>query len=403
MSNKIAAVYCVYEDSGFLHESVRRIYGLMDKIVFLVNFKPWNGNGDSKYIQDTYSTILNIFDPDKKIEIISAYWETEADQRNFGLDHLHKNEINWCFIIDDDEMYNYEDLKKAIHEKIYKSTEVVFLSPHQIYWKTRNFCIDQIALALPSFCKTDRNLLYFNEARAIRVNQGYSWYTFKPVDLVCHHFSYVRSDEQMERKIQNFSHADPSLKNWYKDVWLKWQINSEDLHPNSDNRGSFKKAVSALESPFKLEHIIVDKKFEKFLQSIKINAPNHLQWLRNNSNYSFINFIHSFVLNELKQNLKYTVYGDVSTLEFYSICEAVLKSGLEENCLAMHKDTTTQTHGTYRFCVRNEISSRVPCDIVLLNDVQDYKKIKTRYMITDKDIESKHSFKFYNGVYFKAF
>ena len=27
--------------------------------VFLVNFKPWNGNGEKKFIENTYSTILN--------------------------------------------------------------------------------------------------------------------------------------------------------------------------------------------------------------------------------------------------------------------------------------------------------------------------------------------------------
>lgn len=394
--SKIAAVYCVYEDSGFLHESVRRIYDLMDKIVFLVNFKPWNGNGNKKFIEDTFSTILNIYDPDKKLEIISSYWESEAEQRNFGLDHLNKNNIDWCFIIDDDEMYNFEELKKAIHEKIFKSKDFVFLSPHQVYWKARNFCIDKIALALPSFCRTDRKLLYFNDARAIIVNGG-TWYTFQPYELVCHHFSYIRNDDQMQRKIQNFSHADPSLKDWYKNVWLKWQINSENLHPNQDNRASFKKAISVIDSPYQLENIFIDKKFENYLQSFKINSYPHLNWLKNDSNKNIINFIYNFVLNDINKNFKYNVYTDTSNLEFFAICEAILKSGYEKNCSAFHLDATVNAHSTYKFCSKGNPNQVF--DFVIWNGLTELPK--TKYLLTAQEVDSKHTFEFNNGLYFK--
>lgn len=63
---KVAAVYVVYEDSGYLTESVRRIYYCVDKILFLLNFNPWNGTPNDEGLIETYRTILNMYDPLKK-------------------------------------------------------------------------------------------------------------------------------------------------------------------------------------------------------------------------------------------------------------------------------------------------------------------------------------------------
>lgn len=373
----------------------------MDRILFLVNFKPWNGEGNQKHIENTYATILNIFDPDKKIEVISAYWETEAEQRNFGLDHLHKNKIDWCFIIDDDEMYNYQDLKKAIHDVIYVNNNVVYLSPHQIYWKTKNFCIDKIALALPSFCRTDRALLYFNEARAIIVSHGQTWHTFPPAQLVCHHFSYIRNDDQMERKIQNFSHADPSLKEWYKDIWLKWELDSENLHPNRDNRGSFKKAISAQESSYKLEPVTVDKSFEAKLQHVKINNPKNIHWLINNNNHSFVRFLYAFVLQQIKTHGTFKVYGaPLNSIAFLTVCEAILMSG-QKDCCEAHDYNPGIVPDAYKdFLTVNGKFPVSTYDLAVLGSDQHIPK--SRYIITSKleNLNYKHYFKFSDNIFF---
>jgi len=39
-SVSLGAVYCAYNACSFLTESVQRIYPVVDKIIFLVNFKP---------------------------------------------------------------------------------------------------------------------------------------------------------------------------------------------------------------------------------------------------------------------------------------------------------------------------------------------------------------------------
>lgn len=250
--SKIGAVYCVYEDSGFLEESIQRIYSLMDKVVILIGFKPWNGIGNPESPKQTYNKCIGMHDPDKKIEIVSRVWATEHDQRNFGLDYLRNNGIDWCFIIDDDEMYNIGDLKKQLNEKILNSpTHTAFLTPHQIYWKRTDLVIENIQGAMPAFAKTTGQIR-FTDARSIVYNSGEIG-VFHPQELVCHHYSYVRTDEQMLRKIAHFSHASPKLKTWYGNVWMQWTLDMENISPNGECPSAYRKAIPAHQSPFVLE------------------------------------------------------------------------------------------------------------------------------------------------------
>ena len=102
----VGAVYCVYDACELLKESVERIYPLVDKVLFLLNFKPWCGDTIDSAPQDTYKWILSFSDPDDKFEIVSQFWADEKDQRNAGLHILKNQDIDWCLIIDDDEFYN---------------------------------------------------------------------------------------------------------------------------------------------------------------------------------------------------------------------------------------------------------------------------------------------------------
>lgn len=243
----IGAVYCVYDESGFLQESVNRIYPVMDKIIFLLNFKPWYGQVNTNVAINTYEKILSFNDPNNKIEIISAYWQNEAAQRNYGLKILNDKKIDWCFIIDDDELYNTSQLKNVVN-MLSSAEHQAYLVNHQIYWKNRNTIISNFNMALPAFARTNESVTFF-ENRIVHVTS--TWFTIASESLLCHHMSYVRSDKKMLMKIKSFSHADEIIKNWYEDKWLKWTKDTTNLHPT--NPSQFKNVISSSESKFKLE------------------------------------------------------------------------------------------------------------------------------------------------------
>ena len=250
------AEYVVYEDSGFLTESVTRIYPLMDKVLFLVGMGPWNGDRDPITVAKTLATIQGIPDPDHKFTIICKWWATEEDQRNEGLQVLRSQGCDWCMTVDDDELYNREELHQAM--EVISTWECTnghvsaWLVSHLIYWKDRDTVIRELTPAMPVFLHTREHDAYFSQARCFGLRQGV-YMVMPPHQLVMHHMSYVRSDEQMQRKMSSFSHASETASGWYDHIWRHWRPGMRNLHPNDSSPEAFSQAIPVSEVPWKME------------------------------------------------------------------------------------------------------------------------------------------------------
>jgi hypothetical protein len=270
--DKVGAAYCVYEDSGTLNESIRRIYSLVDHVLILLSFEPWNGVANIDASLETYKKASEIYDPDNKVTLISKCWKNEAEQRNFGKGYLHNLGIKWCFIIDDDEFYNHDQLQTMI-EVLQTSKMFVYLIRHQIYWKSREYCIDGTVAAMPAFVLSDNAKTIFRQNRNVEVLGG-NWDTPNQDDIVCHHFSYVRTNEQLLRKIATFSHAnDYPFANWYENIWLPWTLASENLHPSPESVSVFRRAIPVAEGKYQLEKTGFSRELETLLASTNGVAP----------------------------------------------------------------------------------------------------------------------------------
>ncbi len=248
---KVGAVYCVYDACPLLEESVARIYTLVDKVVFLINFKPWCGNNVAGAPEKTFQSIMSFPDPEGKFEIVSQSWDDEKDQRNAGLLVLRSHGIDWCLIIDDDEFYNHDQLK-SVFDTLDTAVHAAYLFYHQIYWKSQNTVIEGLFGAFPSLIRTS-GIVNFNENRMILVNSGNTWFNIAAEDILCHHLSYVRSDDDMQRKVEIFSHGDDLTDNWFNRVWMHWHEEMTDLHPTTPT--AFRRAVPVAESSYKLTAI----------------------------------------------------------------------------------------------------------------------------------------------------
>jgi hypothetical protein len=54
------------------------------------------------------------------------------------------------------------------------------------------------------------------------------------MDVICHHASYVLTDEECWEKINTWGHAHQfDTKKWYNEKWLNWNENVLNLHPIS--------------------------------------------------------------------------------------------------------------------------------------------------------------------------
>ena len=259
--NNVGAQVCVYEDSGSLREVISRAYPYMDKFLILLNYDPWCGKANLKSSFETYEKARDIPDPDGKILLISQHWKTEAIQRNFAKDLLHKMGIKWSMVLDDDELYNPEELENAV--KYLQTTEHgVILVRQQVYWKTKEFCIENLTYGMPTFVISDLKKAYFDYCRNVRVDG--TWDTLSPDLIINHHLSYVRTNEQLLRKIETFSHGDEERKdgkdtvtiwkNWFENIWLKWTIDMRNLHVNPDEPQSFSKAIESKNSKYQIKY-----------------------------------------------------------------------------------------------------------------------------------------------------
>lgn len=245
----VGAVYCVYDACEFLEESVLRIYPLVDRVLFLLNTQSWSGESNIQALQKTFLRIFNIPDSDNKIQVFSKSWPNEESQRNSGLAILKDQNIDWCLVVDDDEMFNRSDLR-VIFNSLDTAEHVAYLFYHQIYWKNRDTIIEGLFGSFPSLMKTN-GLVFFNENRTILVKKRHTWFTISDKNIICHHFSYIRPEEAMLQKVRLFSHAKDLKTDWFQEKWLNWNSDITDLHPIQPS--AFKRAIPLSESPYKLE------------------------------------------------------------------------------------------------------------------------------------------------------
>jgi hypothetical protein len=71
--------------------------------------------------------------------------------------------------------------------------------------------------------KTDQN---FSNKRTPTLSE------YGPSSAILNHFSYVRSNEEMLKKIESFEHSNEfDRMAWYENIWKKWVPSMKNLHP----------------------------------------------------------------------------------------------------------------------------------------------------------------------------
>jgi hypothetical protein len=213
---RFAAVVCIYDDDSWLAPAIESVYAACDTIWFLVSDTPWNGTPTDQAA--LVERIHALPDPEGKIRIERGRWPDEAAQRNEGLRLVEQAGIEYCLVLDADEIYDPAQLSAAM--------DVVRQHPQidcwrlscLTYWKSCRYRVEPPeALAAPVFVRIgsgrfveNRN---FEAPRQMR---------FAPDTIVFHHMSYARTDAQIQRKLQTWGHAGEVVPQWYENVWRKW-------------------------------------------------------------------------------------------------------------------------------------------------------------------------------------
>lgn len=220
MSKKVAALTVAFNEEKLIKPCVRQFkYPYLGGDIFhlvLVSEKPWRGS----YPPDNTGKVALKTGAD---HVRLGDWADQATQFNSGLDYLNELGYEWAIIADADEFYTRDGLNTLLGRIEWSEYNALRASDMRVYWKTPEFLIvpDQHDSPIVAI-KTDQK---FTDKRNADVFFNY-------IDAPLYHFSYVRSDEEMLKKIESFEHSHEFDKQkWYNEVWLKWDGDKENLHP----------------------------------------------------------------------------------------------------------------------------------------------------------------------------
>jgi hypothetical protein len=219
---KIALLIIAYNEEEYIGACIKQWKGLVDKTVVLLSVKPWYGS------QSEADKTLFIA-RDLGAEVIARYWETEAEQRSWGLARLY--DYDYVIINDPDEFYTEDDRKNIIKvlqegsEKCYRVNNVI------TYWKTPEYIFDPPDRHKPIIAVSPKEISFYEHRQPMPKDRKVLENCQPVMPVSIHHFSWVKPDKKIKAKIENFSHFDQIKPNWFDNIWLKWKPTMKNIRP----------------------------------------------------------------------------------------------------------------------------------------------------------------------------
>ena len=256
---RIAAVFCVYNEQEYLTYAVRAILPAVDRVFILLGRTPYNAYNpqarEASKADGTEALVDELAAQESKITVVKGSWDSEVDHRNSGLELCLKENLDYYWLVDGDEVYR-EDHWKNILEAIRSNPQVgTFIIKCHIFWRSFGYRIPAQELAwrprrIFKLTRT-RRFLGLKLPHRLRFTGQNETNSLGPVEelspeqAVFYHFSYARSVQAMEDKFKTFSHAHEISSDWVRQVWRAWPQNREmtDIHPVDPPK--FKRAVKS--------------------------------------------------------------------------------------------------------------------------------------------------------------
>lgn len=215
--HNVGVITNAFREEPRIAECIRQFNSFqLDHLVLCPQFS-WNGGLEN---DDTYKVAQR-----ENAVAVRGNWKLEAAQLNFGLSHFRDKD--WVIICDADERYRHEDIILLLNEldRVDSSFNSVRTNQWEVYWKTKEYVIRPEQTYYPLIAVRPKEAA-FRYARALDYENSTT------ISVPMHHFSYVRTDEEMWDKINAFSHASEfDLEYWYNNVWKIWEPRMRNLHP----------------------------------------------------------------------------------------------------------------------------------------------------------------------------
>ena len=229
----------LFDCDQFVLRTINNCSRFVEKIFISYSKYPWIYNKQARaHFSNTSNLELLKTSPHfSKLDIIEGIWNTEEDQRNTCLERAREEGFNYLIIQDADELYCQEQYKKNISGILENQDYAYYTTPWINFWKSLDYVLefkdpgfgekDTIYSRCANFAVNLKQETRFVRKRIINLTES-----VQHLSGICHHLSYVLSDQEVLRKISTWGHAHQvNVNNWYKWKWLAWQPSTTYLFP----------------------------------------------------------------------------------------------------------------------------------------------------------------------------
>ena len=227
----IGIITVAFNEKELIVPCIKQFQGFNFPHLIMVSKKPWRGSYEMDETWALAKMAVN------NGEVIVDEWPGQAEQFNEALGIFEAEGIDWALIVDADEFYTPEDIGRLVGQIRSTEYDALLATNMDVYWKTPDYKVipDQwdypvVAIKTSKRFKNKRHV----EDNVITTN------TEREITL--HHMSYVRTHDQMMKKIETFEHSHEfNTDQWFYDIWTWWNPDAINLHPTVPTK--FGKAV----------------------------------------------------------------------------------------------------------------------------------------------------------------
>lgn len=209
---RVAVLTLCYNEEDTIGGVIKNWEGLVEKHLVLHSDKPWHGG---ELPPDETENIVKRF---KHTEFIRIQWDSETQQRNWGLGRLY--DFDYVLIVDADEFYERKDCEKIINylgkeKNKYDNVDCYRVSKINTYFKDLDYRLDPRDTHEPVIALNPKKIV-FTEHRCVNTQCQI------PFNLIMHHTTYCRNRNRLASKLEQFEHHDSVKSFWIEEVYDKW-------------------------------------------------------------------------------------------------------------------------------------------------------------------------------------
>ncbi len=268
---KIAFGMIVFEGDYVLQECLEQVYPYAEQILIAEGpVEYWQRQGRTTSTDKTNEILDNFSDPENKISIVHGQY-SEKDEQCKAYMQFIRDDIDYIWNLDSDELYKNEDLEKTIDFLYQHQPTSVGVTSCSFYGGINHYL-------------TGFELARDNFLRIFKYEPGSTWLTHRPptikyasdmprkhidsetfynmTEVLMYHYSYVFPD-QVFKKVSYYKDSvskSNCIDNYFERIYLPWVLGGDDERRTIEAEymgvHEFKPSVRGrcFTSPFLLEH-----------------------------------------------------------------------------------------------------------------------------------------------------